>query len=76
MQRELTHRLALPHAAVADLDIAVQEDVGVGAAHELEHLYPEHGLGTLAIRQHAQGLWVRQDRAATEGEKNKSDKWA
>lgn len=55
---ELTHRLAQPHAVVADLDVAVEEDVGVRAADKLEHLYPERGLRTLAVLQHAQGLFV------------------
>lgn len=56
--RDLTHRLAQPRGVVADLDVAVEEDVGVGAADKLEHLYPERGLWTLAILQHAQGLLV------------------
>lgn len=64
MLRALTHRLARPHGVVADLDIAVEEDIGVGAADKLEHLYPEQGLGSLAIPQHAQGLLVGQQRAA------------
>lgn len=55
-----THRLTPPHGTVADLDVAVEEDVGVRAAHELEHLNPEHGFWTLAILQHAQGLFIRQ----------------
>lgn len=57
---------------MADLDVAVEEDVGVGAAHELEHLYPEHGLRTLAVLQHAQGLFVQQHRTA-EGDKDKGE---
>lgn len=55
---ELTHRLAQPWAVVADLDVAVEEDVSVGAADKLKHLYPEHGLWTLAILQNTQGLFV------------------
>lgn len=51
---------------MADLDVAVEEDVGVGAAHKLEHSYPEQGLGPLAVPQHAQGLLVGQQRAAAE----------
>lgn len=62
----LTHRLTRPHGVVADLDVAVEEDVGVGAAHKLEHLYPEQSLGSLAVPQHAQGLLVGQQRAAAE----------
>lgn len=65
MLRELTHRLARPHGVVADLDVAMEEDVGVRAADELEHLYPERGLRTLAVLQDAQGLLIRQQRAAT-----------
>ncbi len=61
---ELTHRLARPHSVVADLDVAVEEDVGVRASDKLEHLYPERGLGTLAVLQHAQGLCIGQHRAA------------
>lgn len=64
MLRELTHRLARPHGVVADLDVAVEEDIGVGAADKLEHLYPEQGLSSLAIPQHAQGLLAGQQRAA------------
>lgn len=66
MLRELTHRLARPRGVVADLDVAVEEDVGVGAADKLEHLYPEQGLGSLAVPQHAQGLLIGQHRAAAE----------
>lgn len=55
---ELTHRLAQPHAVAADLDVAVEEDVGVRAADKLEHLYPERGLRTLAVPQLAQDLFV------------------
>lgn len=62
--RELTHGLARPHGVVADLDVAVEEDVRVGAADKLEHLYPEHGLRALAVPQHAQGLLAGQQRAA------------
>lgn len=53
-----THRLTQPRRAVADLDVAVEEDVAVRAANELEHLNPEHGLCTLAILQHAEGLFI------------------
>lgn len=53
-----THRLTPPHGTVADLDVAVEEDVGVRAADKLEHLNSEHGFGTLAILQHAQGLFI------------------
>lgn len=53
-----THRLTQPCGAVTDLDIAVEEDVGVRATHELEHLNPEGGLWTLAILQHAQRLLI------------------
>jgi len=71
---ELTHRLAQPWAVVADLDVAVEEDVSVRAADKLKHLYPEHGLWTLAVPQNTQGLLVRQHRAAEEGDK-KSGAW-
>lgn len=67
MLHELTHRLAQPHGVVADLDVAMEEHIGVRGADKLEHLYPEHGLRTLAILQHTQGLFVRQHRAATRG---------
>lgn len=63
----LTHRLAEPRCVVADLNIAVKEDVAVRASHKLEHLNPEHGLWTLAILQHTQGLFVCQHRAAKGG---------
>lgn len=53
-----THRLTQPRGAVADLDVAVEEDVGVRAAHKLEHLNPEGGLWTLAILQYAQRLLI------------------
>lgn len=56
--RELTHRLAQPHGVVADLDVAMEEDVCVRAADKLEHLYPEHGLWTMAVLQHTQGLFI------------------
>lgn len=72
MLRALTHRLARPHGVVADLDVAVEEDVGVGAADKLEHLYPEQGLGSLAVPQHAQGLLVGQQRAAVEETRRRS----
>lgn len=72
MLRALTHRLARPHSVVADLDVAVEEDVGVGAADKLEHLYPEQGLGSLAVPQHAQGLLVGQQRAAVEETRRRS----
>lgn len=55
---KLTHRLARPNGVVADLDVAMEEDVGVRATDKLEHLYPEHGLWTLAILQHTQGLFI------------------
>lgn len=71
MLRELTHRLARPHGVVADLDVAVEEDVGVGAADKLEHLDPEQGLGSLAVPQHAQGLLVGQQRAAAGEDKGR-----
>lgn len=58
MLHELTHRLAQPHGVVADLDVAMEEDVCVRAADKLEHLYPEHGLRTQAVLQHAQGLFI------------------
>lgn len=58
MLHEFTHRLAQPHGVVADLDVAMEEDVGVRAADKLEHLYPEHCLWTLAILQHTQGLFI------------------
>lgn len=45
---------------MADLDIAVQEDVSVRAADKLKHLYPEHGLWTLAVLQDAESLFVGQ----------------
>lgn len=64
MLHELTHRLAQPWGVVADLDVAVEEDVGVRAADKLKHLYPEHGLWTLAVLQHTQCLFIRQHRAA------------
>lgn len=67
MLHELTHRLAQPRGVVADLDVAVEEHVGVRGADKLEHLYPEHGLGTLAVLQHTQGLLIRQYRAAMGG---------
>lgn len=71
MLRKLTHRLARPHGVVADLDVAVEEDVGVGAADKLEHLDPEQGLGSLAVPQHAQGLLVGQQRAAAGEDKGR-----
>lgn len=71
--RALTHRLARPHGVVADLDVAVEEDVGVGAADKLEHLYPEQGLGSLAVPQHAQGLAVGEQRAAVEETRRRSE---
>ena len=55
---ELTHRLAQAWGAVADLDVAVEEDVSVRPADELKHLYPEHGLRALAILHNAQGLFI------------------
>lgn len=53
-----THRLTQARSAVTDLDVAVEEDVGVRATDELEHLNPEHGLWTLAVPQHAQRLFI------------------
>lgn len=67
-----THRLTQPHGAVTDLDVAVEEDVGVRATDKLEHLDPEQGLRALAVPQHAQGLLVPQQRAAAGGSKSKS----
>lgn len=61
---KLTHRLAKPRRVVADLDIAVEENVAVRAADKFEHLYPEHGLWTLAILQDTQGLFIWQHWAA------------
>lgn len=55
-----THRLTQPRRAVTDLHVAVEEDIGIRAADELEHLNPEGGLWTLAILQHAQRLFIRQ----------------
>lgn len=68
---KLTHRLAEPRRVVADLDIAVKEDIAVRAADKFKHLYPEHGLWTLAILQDAQGLFVWQDWAAKGGRETK-----
>lgn len=45
---------------MADLDIAVQEDVSVRAADKLKHLYPEHGLWTFAVLQDTESLFVGQ----------------
>lgn len=56
--QELTHRLTQARGVVADLDVAMEEDVGVRAADKLEHLYPERGLRALAILQHTQGLFI------------------
>lgn len=52
---------------MADLHVAVEEDVGVGAAHKLKHLYSERGVGALAVLQDAQSLSVLQQGAAEEG---------
>lgn len=70
---ELTHRLAQPWGVVADLDVAVQEDVRVRAANKFEHLYPEHGLWTLAVLQDTQGLFVRHHGAAGGGRRRKRE---
>lgn len=53
-----THRPTQPRGAVTDLDVAVEEDVGVRAADKFEHLNPEGGLWTLAILLHAQRLCI------------------
>lgn len=58
MLHELTHRPTQPRGVVADLDVAMEKDIGVRAADKLEHLYPEHGLWALAILQHTQSLFI------------------
>lgn len=64
---------------MADVDVAVQEDVGVGAAHKFEHLDPERGVSAAAVLQHAQGFLVCQHGAANGGvggtRKQKQYKW-
>lgn len=60
VQHEVTHRLTQTRTTVADLDVAVKEDVGIRAADKLKHLYPERGLWALTVLQHAQSLVVGQ----------------
>lgn len=64
MQHEVTHRLTQTGTTVADLDVAVKEDIGVRAADKLKHLYPERGLWALTVLQDAQSLVVGQNWAA------------
>lgn len=71
-QRQDPHWLADPCRTGADLDVAVEEDIGVGAAHELEHLDPEHGLWSLTIPQHLQGRCTSWYRATAEKRKPSS----
>lgn len=63
---QLTHRPARPRAAVADLHVAVEEDVGVGAAHKFKHLHAERGVCAVAVLQDPQSLQVLQQRTAEE----------
>lgn len=64
VQHEVTHRLTQTGTTVADLDVAVKEDIGVRAADKLKHLYPERGLWALTVLQDAQSLVVGQNWAA------------
>lgn len=60
---EVTHRLT---PFMADLDVAVKEDVGVRAADKLKHLYPEHGTWAPTVLQHTQSLFAGQNWTAGE----------